>query len=144
MCVGISQGMMRRRRVFAYERHQAILRIADPIDQNCPEVRAVELLKENLSETQLKQYEQHRHFDVIGGQSGKRYRIRPGASMNIDEYDADGRLVTSWCFVPEGPLGTGDVMLAQKFALELFETDALSIAGRARLVGTSSVRYRRP
>jgi len=109
-----------------------------------PEVRAVELLKENLSETQLKQYEQHRHFDVIGGQSGKRYRICPGASMNIDEYDADGRLVTSWCFVPEGPLGTGDVMLAQKFALELFETDALSIAGRARLVGTSSMRYRRP
>jgi|RhiMethySRZTD1v2_1073278.scaffolds.fasta_scaffold54809_5 hypothetical protein len=106
------------------------------------EVRAVELLKENLSATQLEQYEQHRHFDVIGGHSGKRYRIRPSTSMNIDEYDADGQLVTSWCFVPEGPLGTGDVMLAQKFALELFETDALSIAGRARLVGTNSGRYR--
>jgi hypothetical protein len=103
------------------------------------EGRAIRLLKENLSATQLEQYEPHRHFDVIGGHSGKRYRIRPSTSMNIDEYDADGRLVTSWCFVPEGPLGTGDVMLAQKFALELFETDALSIAGRARLVDTSSV-----
>jgi hypothetical protein len=96
------------------------------------EGRAIGLLKENLSATQLEQYEQHRHFDVIGGHSGKRYRIRPGTSLNIDEYDADGRLVTSWCFVPEGPLGTGDVMLAQKFALELFETDALSIAVRTQ------------
>ena len=35
-----------------------------------------------------------------------------------------------WCFFPEGNLVTGDVMLAQKVALELFETDALKIANK--------------
>ena len=34
-------------------------------------------------------------------------------SLNIDEYDAAGGKVISWGFVPEGPLATGDVMLAQ-------------------------------
>jgi hypothetical protein len=105
--------------------------------------RGIELLKENLSAAQLQQYEQHHHFDVIGGETGKRYRIRPGTSLNIDEYDAEGKLVTSWCFVPEGSLGAGDVMLAQKFALELFEQDALAIAGRARFIATNSGSYRR-
>ena len=98
------------------------------------DARGIELLKENLSAAQQQQFEQHHHFDVFGGQTGKRYRIRPGTSLNIDEYDTGGKLVASWCFVPEGPLGTGDVMLAQKCALELFEEDALAVAGRARFI----------
>jgi len=55
------------------------------------EIRAVNLLKEWLSPEQLAQYESHRYFDVIGGQSGKRYRIRYGTSMNIFEIDSRGR-----------------------------------------------------
>ena len=94
------------------------------------EARSTKLLKKNLSPAQLQQYRQDRHFDVIGGETGKRYRICPGTSLNIDEYDGEGEKVTSWCFVPEGHLATGDVMLAQKFALELFEDDALSLAFR--------------
>jgi hypothetical protein len=94
------------------------------------EARGTKLLKENLSPAQLQQYRQHRHFDVIGGQTGKRYCIRPATSLNIDEYSAEAGKVTSWCFVPEGHLAIGDVMLAQKLALQLFEDDALAIAYR--------------
>ena len=34
------------------------------------------------------------------------------------------------CFAPEGGLVVGDVMLAQKLALELFESDTLKVANR--------------
>ena len=48
--------------------------------------------------------------------------------MNIEELGA-GRYVTRrWCFAPEGALAIGDVMLAQKIALETFELDALAVA----------------
>ena len=105
------------------------------------EARGTRFLKENLSPAQQQQFKQYRHFDVIGGQTGKRYRIRPGTSLNIDEYDAEGRKVTSWCFVPEGHMTTGDVMLAQKFALELFEDDALAIACPLRWPSRGSSRF---
>jgi hypothetical protein len=35
-----------------------------------------------------------------------------------------------WCFVPEGGLVAGDVMLAQKIALETNERAALAVANR--------------
>jgi hypothetical protein len=35
-----------------------------------------------------------------------------------------------WCFVPSGSLVAGDVMLAQKVALEAFECEALAVAKR--------------
>ena len=40
------------------------------------EKRGISLLKEWLSPEQLAQYESYRYFDVIGHQSGRRYRIR--------------------------------------------------------------------
>ena len=48
--------------------------------------------------------------------------------MNIVELAANGRVNRRWCFAPEGALATGDVMLAQKIALETFELNALAIA----------------
>jgi len=92
--------------------------------------RGMRLLKENLTPAQLQQYSRYGYFEVIGGKTGKRYRIRHGRSMNIDQLDKNGRRVCGWCFFPEGNLVTGDVMLAQKVALELFETDALKIANK--------------
>ena len=92
--------------------------------------RGIRLLKGNLSPAQREQYEKNWHFDVIGGKSGKRYRIRHGSSMNIDQFDKIGRRVCGWCFYPRGDLVVGDVMLAQKLALELFEPEALKIANR--------------
>jgi hypothetical protein len=53
--------------------------------------------------------------------------------MNIDQLDSAGNRVCQWCFAPEGPegeLAAGDCMLAQKIALETFETKVLAIANR--------------
>lgn len=92
--------------------------------------RGMRLLKENLTPEQRHQYARYGYFEVIGGKTGKRYRIRHGRSMNIDQLDKNGRRVCGWCFFPEGNLVTGDVMLAQKVAIELFETDAIKIANK--------------
>jgi hypothetical protein len=51
--------------------------------------------------------------------------------MNIDELDSVGRKTCEWCFLPEGNLVAGDCMLAQKIALETFESRALAIANRS-------------
>lgn len=92
--------------------------------------RGIRLLKENLTAAQRQQYEKNWYFEVVGGKTGKRYRIRHGRSMNIDQLDKNGRRVCGWCFFPRGGLVTGDVMLAQKVALELFEAEALMIANK--------------
>jgi hypothetical protein len=44
--------------------------------------------------------------------------------------DTRGRWLTSLGFTLVGHLPIGDVMLAQKIALELFEHDALNVANR--------------
>jgi hypothetical protein len=88
------------------------------------------LLRENLTPAQRQQYDRYGYFEVVGSKTGKRYRIRHGRSMNIDQLDRNGRRVCGWCFFPEGNLVTGDVMLAQKTALELFEVEALKIANK--------------
>ena len=49
--------------------------------------RATVLLLENLSDEQRRQYKIHQHFDVIGGESGTRYRIWHRPSMNVAELD---------------------------------------------------------
>lgn len=92
------------------------------------EARGEKLLREWLSPAQLAQYEAHRHFEVTGCDSGTRYRILHGRQFNIDELDARGGKVCEWCFVPEGDLVVGDVMLAQKIALETAEHATLAVA----------------
>jgi hypothetical protein len=92
------------------------------------EKRGINLLKEWLSPEQLAQFESYRYFDVIGRQSGKRYCIRYGVAMNICEMGSRGRIAAGWCFVPHETLVAGDVMLAQKIALETDEWSALAVA----------------
>ncbi len=92
--------------------------------------RGARLLMENLTDEQRRQYETHAYFEVVGGKTGRRYRIRHGRSMNIDQLDKNGRRVCGWCFFPRGNLVAGDVMLAQKLALELFEADAMKTANK--------------
>ena len=53
-----------------------------------------------------------------------------GTAMNIHEIDGAGRTRVSWCFVPKGYLVAGDIMLAQKIALETDERGALAVANR--------------
>lgn len=92
--------------------------------------RAMRLLGTNLTPMQLMQYETFRFFDVIGGETGHRYRIHRGDALNVDEYDEAGRRIFRWCFQPTGNLARGDVLLAQKLALELFESEARAVANR--------------
>ena len=91
----------------------------------------MQFLTRNLSLAQRKQYAMHGYFDVIGGDTGKRYRIRHGCLMNIEQLDQNNRRVQLLCFTPRGRLPVGDIMLAQKIALELFETDVLRVANRS-------------
>jgi hypothetical protein len=101
--------------------------IPSPTATPSPTERATTLLLENLTQAQLRQYASHCTFDVIGGQSGKRYRLWHRTMQNIEELDIRGRRQRIWCFHPIG-LDLADVLLAQKTALELFEYDALRIA----------------
>jgi hypothetical protein len=98
------------------------------------EHEALELLKQSLSPIQREQYEREGRFEVTGGHTGKRYRICHGYQMNVEVIDRKGRHLYSLCFLPKGHLPMGDIMLAQKLALELFESEALAVARKtARL-----------
>jgi hypothetical protein len=106
------------------------LRERRKVIEDVRKARGITLLREWLSPEQQAQFDAHRHFDVIGCDTGTRYRIRHGAAPNVHEIDAAGRSVIGWCFAPSGPLVAGDVMLAQKIALEANERAALAIANR--------------
>ena len=97
------------------------------------EARGLELLREWLSSEQSAQYDAKSYFEVTGCHSGKRYRISHGNSMNIHELDGAGHPCVGWCFVPKGYLVAGDVMLAQKIALETDERGALTVANKFSL-----------
>ena len=94
------------------------------------ESRSRRLLLVNLSDTQRTEFLERDSFDVIGGDTGKRYRIKRDRQMNIEELDGNGVRTKLLCFMPKGDVPIGDMMLAQKLALELFETEALGIAIR--------------
>jgi hypothetical protein len=94
------------------------------------EERGLRLLKEWLSQDQLASFNLTRSFVVTGCDSGKRYRITYGAAQNVYELDEGDRSVMGLCFVPEGYMVAGDVMLAQKIALETDEAAAMKVARR--------------
>jgi hypothetical protein len=101
-----------------------------PRARTSAEKRAVALLRSWLTPEQERQWQARGAFDVIGCDKGRRYRITYRAVMNVHQLDADGHPVQQWCFAPEGPLAVGDVLLAQKIALETMEIKALEIANR--------------
>jgi hypothetical protein len=93
--------------------------------------RAIALLKTCLTPEQREDYEKHQFFDVIGSDTGRLYRIKYGTQSNIIEIDKRrARRICGWCFLPEGGLAAGDVMLAQKIALENEELETLAVANR--------------
>jgi hypothetical protein len=92
--------------------------------------RGVNLLRQWLSPEQRAQFDAKRYFEVIGCDSGKRYRIHYGETTNVHEIGDDDLPSVGWCFMPEGSLAAGDVMLAQKIALETYEYGALAVANR--------------
>jgi hypothetical protein len=101
-------------------------------DRSRAEEKGIALLRTWLTPEQAKQWDSHKRFDVIGSDTGTRYRVKYGAAMNIDELNSDGKVVAQWCFGPQGNLVVCDVMLAQKVALETMELEALRRANRTR------------
>ena len=93
--------------------------------------RALTLLEEWLSPEQRACYGRFQYFEVVGSDTGTHYRIHHGTQTNIEELSHSGQRVCRWCFIPEGDLVAGDVMLAQKIALETNERGALSVAHRS-------------
>lgn len=112
--------------------------------ENTPDARGRRLLVEWLSPAQRAQFEQNRYFDVTGCDSGKTYRIHYGTAANVHEIDEHGHAGMGWCFVPSGFLVPGDIMLAQKIALETDEKGALALANRFPPAAHSEHFYRRP
>ncbi len=98
--------------------------------ERTPEGRSLRLLRERLSPAQWAQFAAKGYFEVVGGDTGKQYRIYAGASTNVCEVDEKGRPTLGLCFLPLGELPVGDVMLAQKIALESCESNALEVAKR--------------
>jgi hypothetical protein len=98
-------------------------------DKN-PEARGLNLLRGWLSSEQCAQFEAKGYFDVIGCDTDRRYRIYHGTATNVIELDEKGAHRVGWCFMPVGNLVAGDVMLAQKIALETNELGALAVAQR--------------
>lgn len=83
-----------------------------------------------LSPAQLRQYDKRACFEVMGSDTGKRYRICKGRVFNVQELDARRLQVRAWCF-SAGAVPVGDVNLAQKIALETFESEVLAVANRS-------------
>jgi hypothetical protein len=69
--------------------------------------RGRHLLTQNLSPSQRDQYETRGYFEVVGGTTGKRYRIRNGRQMNVEELDKHGKPAGVLCFMPQGGLVVG-------------------------------------
>ena len=92
--------------------------------------KGLQLLLENLSPEQSRQYDRFGYFDVLGSRTGKRYRICHGTSRNVNELVEENRVGAGRCFLPSGNLVAGDCMLAQKIMLENCEEEALRVALR--------------
>jgi hypothetical protein len=79
---------------------------------------------------QRTQFAKKGYFEVVGADTGKLYRIYPGTMSNVCEIDEEGRPRLGLCFRTMGELPIGDVMLAQKIALENCESSVLAVARR--------------
>ena len=96
------------------------------------EERGLALLRSWLTPEQREQFNSKHEFEVVGDDTGTRYRITAGTQMNVIQLDDDDRYVARLCFGPVGGLVTSDIMLAQKIALETMESQALVVANYSR------------
>ena len=79
-------------------------------NENTREARGLRLLRDWLSPDQREQLDNAGYFEVFGCSSGKRYRIyHVKVAPNVYEIDGAGRIKEGLCFLPVGPLVTGDV-----------------------------------
>jgi len=97
--------------------------------EKCAEI----LLLKCLTQDQQTQYWQDRSFIVFGGDTGTQYRIRRGSAFNIKAFRNEIHIF-SLCGRPKITLPVADIMLAQKFALELEEKQFLRLANRHNII----------
>jgi hypothetical protein len=73
--------------------------------ERTPEGRSLRLLRQWLSSSQRSKFAEESCFEVVGGDTGKRYRIHAGAATNVCELDERGRPTLG---LPMGdlPIGT--------------------------------------
>ena len=110
------------------QRLKDLLRRSFDVSGRDAHLQSMQLLRENLSPAQHDQLELLNYFEVIGGDSGKRYRIHLRRQINVEVLNKREDRARTLCFMPRGYLPTGDMMLAQKLALGLYETEAVQIA----------------
>lgn len=97
----------------------------NPISQQAQNV-SMALLIERLEPAQADQFRKSGFFDVKGQKTGRTYRIHKGTQRNI--------IIQNWqqpngiCITTRGAFPVGDVMLAQKIALETDEIETLRVA----------------
>jgi len=80
--------------------------------------RALGLLMGLLTDEQRQEFCTYRHFHVIGGLSGNRYRIRVAAFANIDVLGFNESVMYRLCAHPAGDIPVYDVMAAQLLHLQ--------------------------
>jgi len=103
--------------------------VGDSLERHAQaEEKGFTLLRSWLSPEQRRQFDEKSYFEVIGGDTGTKYRIHRGRAVNIVALNAAGREARRLCFGPEGKLATGDIMLAQQIALETMERATLVTA----------------
>lgn len=104
----------------AYRQHQ---RTIESERREKAELVARELLIEHLSPRERKQFEALGHFDVLGNDSTRTYRISRGSPKCLDTH-------TSYCIHTTGNVPSYDNMLALKLAFENEENNTLRTANR--------------
>ncbi len=99
-------------------------RANEKLYKGAAESRSLELLVRNLSETQLRRFEEDKCIPV-DGPSGKKYLIKPARSINIEVVGKHHRLCAG---IADSRVPLYDAMLAQKLLLESDERRFLKVA----------------
>jgi len=81
------------------------------LDVNAAHARGMQLLAKHLSPTQRAQYARFNYFDVVGGNTGRRYRIRQGKVLNVEVFDKTGQCMCLLCFTPRGNLAGAEARI---------------------------------
>lgn len=110
------------------------------IEEPGPRVKARALLKSLLPPAEWESYERNRYFHVIGGTSGKRYRIQGDClSHNIKVMGEGSAMLESVCCHPIG-VPFEDVLVTQALHLQFSEREFLAKANVHPLARDGSSR----
>jgi hypothetical protein len=93
------------------------------------EERAMGLLKSWLTDGEWESLESCGYFEVVGS-AGGRFRLYAKDCFGVRKLRPGKLLDDAYCVVPDGAPALGDILLAQKIALETDEERTLQIANR--------------